>query len=56
MKGQERKSIELLIDDDIKVEGKLQVGSQATVEYRSADGRNIAIRVVVRPASGLKAW
>ena len=55
MKGQERKTIEFLVDDDTRVEGKLQIGSQATVEYRTADGRNVAVRVVVAPASGLKA-
>lgn len=49
--GQDRKTIEFLVDDDTKVEGKLQVGSQATVEYRSADGKNIAVHVVVKPAS-----
>lgn len=54
--GQDKKTIEFLVDDDTKVEGKLEVGSQATVEYRSADGRNIAIHVVVKPASGFKAW
>lgn len=53
--GQERKTIELLVDGDTKVEGKLRVGAPATVEYRSADGRNIAIHVVVRPASGFNA-
>lgn len=53
--GQERKTIEFLVDDDTKVEGKLQVGSQATVEYRSADGRNIAVHVVVKPASAFRA-
>lgn len=53
--GQERKTVEFLVDGDTKVEGKLQVGSQATVEYRSADGRNIAIHIVVRPASGFRA-
>jgi hypothetical protein len=53
--GQDRKTIEFLVDDDTKVEGKLKVGSQATVEYRSADGRNIAVHVVVRPASASKA-
>lgn len=56
MKGQDRKTIEFLIDDDTKMEGKLQVGSQATVEYRSADGKNIAVHVVVTAATGLKAW
>jgi len=53
--GQDKKTIEFLVDGDTKVEGKLKVGAQATVEYRSADGRNIAIHVVVRPASGFKA-
>jgi hypothetical protein len=52
--GQERKTIEFLVDDDTKVEGKLQVGAQATVEYRSADGRNIAVHVLVKPASSFK--
>jgi hypothetical protein len=55
MKGQERKTVEFLIDEDTKVEGKLEVGSQATVEYRSADGRNVAVHVVVARASGLEA-
>ena len=54
--GQERKTMEFLVDDDTKVEGKLRVGAQATVEYRSADGRNIAVHVVVKPASGFKGW
>lgn len=54
--GQEKKTIEFLVDDDTKVEGKLKVGSQATVEYRSADGRYIAIHVVVKPASAFKGW
>ena len=53
--GQERKTIEFFVDGDTKVEGKLKVGSQATVEYRSADGRNIAIHVVVKPVAGFKA-
>lgn len=55
-KGQEKKTVEFLVDDDTKVEGKLKVGSQATVEYRTADGRNIAIHVVVKPASAFKGW
>lgn len=54
-KGQERKTMKFLVDGDTKVEGKLQVGSQATVEYRSADGSNIAVHVVVSPASGFRA-
>ncbi len=55
MQGQERKTIEFLVDGNTQVQGKLEVGSQATVEYRLADGKNnIAIRVVVAPATGLK--
>ncbi|HKD52564.1 MAG TPA: hypothetical protein VKB90_17280 [Candidatus Acidoferrum sp.] len=53
--GQDKKIIEFLVDGDTKVEGKLKVGAQATVEYRSADGRNIAIHVVVRPSSNFRA-
>jgi hypothetical protein len=44
-----------LIDGDTELEGKLQIGSQAVVEYRPADGKNVAIHVVVAPAAGLKA-
>jgi len=51
IKGQERKTIQFFVDDYTKVEGKLQVGSQATVEYRSADGKNVAIHVVVARAA-----
>jgi len=51
-KGQEHKVLEFLVDGDTKVEGKLEVGSQAKVEYRSAEGKNIAVHVIVIPASG----
>jgi len=43
-----------LIDGNAETERKLQVGSQATVEYRSVDGNSVAIQVVVAPAAGLK--
>lgn len=49
--GQARKTLEFLIDGDTGVEGKLQIGSQAAVEYRSVDGKN----VVVARAAGWKA-
>jgi hypothetical protein len=52
-KNQERKIIEFQVDGDTKVEGRLAVGSQATVEYRSNGGYNIAVHVVVTPASGI---
>lgn len=51
-RGQERKTMEFLIDGDTKVEGKLEVGSQATVEYRAQNGKNVAVHVVVAPTSG----
>jgi len=37
------------------MEGKLAIGANATVDYRTAGGNNIATRVVVRSASGLRA-
>jgi hypothetical protein len=46
-------TLQFLIDGDTKVEGKLSVGAQATVEYRSEEGKNIATHVVVAPASGI---
>jgi hypothetical protein len=46
-------TVEFLIDDKTKVEGKLTIGAQALVEYRSDSGRNIAVHVVVTPASGI---
>lgn len=55
-KNQDKKTVEFLVDEETKVEGKLRVGSQATVEYRSDGGKNIAIRVVVRPASGVNSY
>jgi hypothetical protein len=53
IKNQDRKVIEFLVDGDTKVEGKLAVGSQATVEYRTNGGNNVAVRVVVTPSSGI---
>jgi hypothetical protein len=46
-------TVEFLVDDHTKVEGKLTIGAQALVEYRSDSGRNIAVHVVVTPASGI---
>jgi hypothetical protein len=54
-KSQERKTVEFQVDGDTKVEGKLTVGSQATVEYRSNQGQYIAVHVVVIPSSGMRA-
>jgi hypothetical protein len=48
-----QQTVEFLVDDKTRVEGKLTIGAQAMVEYRSDGGRNIAVHVVVTPASGV---
>lgn len=54
--NQQTLHVKFLVDGNTKVEGKLTIGSQATVEYR-ADGRNnIAAHVAVIPASGLQGY
>ncbi len=52
-KNQDIVTLMLLIDDDTKVDGKLSVGSIATVDYRTDDGNNIASHVVVKQGIGL---
>ena len=52
-KDKEVSTVKFLIDGKTKVEGRLTVGAQATVEYRSDEGKNIAVRVIVTPASGM---
>jgi hypothetical protein len=46
-------SVEFLVDDKTKVEGKLTIGAKAMVEYRTDSGKNIAVHVVVTPVSGV---
>ncbi|HKD72307.1 MAG TPA: hypothetical protein VKB61_09240 [Candidatus Acidoferrum sp.] len=41
----------LLIDSETKME---VIGTNAAVDYRSSDGKNIAARVIVVPDSGLR--
>jgi hypothetical protein len=41
-----------LIDDDTKFDGKLNVGSIATVDYRTDGGNKIASHVSVKQAAG----
>lgn len=55
-KDQDVNTVQFLVDDKTKVEGKLSVGAQATVEYRSNEGKNIAVRVIVTPASGMSSY
>ena len=50
-KSQDLVTIQFLIDDATKVEGRLEVGTQATVDYRTDDGNNIATHVVVQPSN-----
>lgn len=52
--NQGQQTAEFLVDDKTKVEGKLAVGAQAMVEYRSDSGKNVAVHVVVTPTSGVQ--
>jgi len=54
--NQKQDKVQFLIDGNTKVEGKLSIGAQATVDYRSVDGKNIANRVTVIPASGIELF
>jgi Domain of unknown function (DUF5666) len=56
MKNQEVNTVQFLVDDSTKVEGQIAVGAHATVEYHSNNGKNVAVRVVVRPASGIRLY
>lgn len=53
MKNQKPSTVQFQIDGNTNVEGKLMVGAQVTVEYRSDEGRNLAVRVIVIPVSGM---
>jgi hypothetical protein len=55
-KNKDVSTVQFLVDDKTKVEGKLKVGAQATVEYRSNDGKNIAVHVIVTPTSGMSVY
>lgn len=54
--NQKVQTVQFLVDDKTRVEGKLTVGAQAMVEYRSDSGKNIAVHVVVTPASGVSPY
>ena len=49
-KSQDLVTLGFLIDDTTRIDGKLEVGSVATVDYRSDDGTNVALHVVVQTA------
>jgi len=54
--NQGQQTVEFVVDDKTRVEGKLSIGAQAMVEYRSDSGKNIAVHVVVTPASGVNPY
>jgi hypothetical protein len=53
MKDQKVTTVQFLIDGNTKVDGKLVVGSKASVEYKSDSGTNIATHVVVTTATAI---
>jgi hypothetical protein len=53
-RNQNPNKLEFVIDSNTKIEGKLAVGSQATVDYRAEGQQLIATQVVVLPASGIQ--
>ena len=55
-KGSDVSTVQFLVDDQTKVEGSLRVGAQATVEYRSNGGKNIAVHVVVLHSTGMSSY
>jgi hypothetical protein len=55
-KGQTMSTVQFQIDGNTKVEGKLAVGAQAAVEYKSDNGSNVATHVVVTSAAMLNSY
>jgi hypothetical protein len=55
-KSQDSQTLEFLVDGNTKVEGKLTVGAQATVEYRADGDKYIATHVVVQASSSLQPY
>jgi len=55
-KGKDVNTVQFLVDEQTRVEGKLAVGAQATVEYRSNGGKNVAVHVVVIQSSGMSLY
>jgi hypothetical protein len=55
-KDRDADKLKFLIDSETRMEGKLAIGANAIVDYRSAGGNNIATRVVVGAASGSRSY
>lgn len=54
-KDRNQKEMHFLIDGNTKVDGRLSVGAQATVDFKLDSGKNIATHVIVTPSSGLRS-
>jgi hypothetical protein len=50
-RSQDLVTLRFLIDDTTKIAGRLEIGSVATVDYRTVDGNNIATHIVVQSAA-----
>jgi hypothetical protein len=55
-RNQNPNKLEFVIDSNTKIEGKLAIGSQATVDYRAEGQQLVATRVVVLPASEVQLY
>jgi hypothetical protein len=55
-RNQNPNKLEFVIDSNTKIEGKLAIGSQATVDYRAEGQQLVATHVVVLPASGIRVY
>jgi hypothetical protein len=51
--GDKTNTVQFMIDDHTKMDGKLTVGAQAAVDYRVDGNTMIATHVVVMPTSGI---
>ncbi|MFI5096701.1 MAG: hypothetical protein ACHQT6_01890 [Candidatus Acidiferrales bacterium] len=49
-------TLQFQLDGNTQLEGTLAVGSQASVDYRTASGKMIATHVIVTPASGVSLY
>jgi len=55
-RNQNPNKLEFVIDSNTRIDGKLAVGSQATVDFRAEGQQLIATRVLVLPASGMQLY
>jgi len=49
-------TLQFQIDGNTQLKGSLAAGCQATVDYRTADGKLIATHIVVTPPSGVSLY